>query len=99
MADVRETHLWWDGEHVHAYTERPADARKLTRILGEPDHRLAGAKGERVTWRWSRRPPNALSYSARRRVALSDEAKAVSAARLRKVQAERGRAKAGSASR
>jgi hypothetical protein len=95
--DLRETLITWDGEKVHAYTERAADARRLTRLLGEPDVRYGKPGEARQTWRWMSKPGDALVFNGRRRVSNTPQAKAARAAagdRLRKLHGSRGRAKA-----
>ena len=42
MADIRETHVWFDGDRWHLYTERRADLTRFTRWLGEPTRRGRG---------------------------------------------------------
>lgn len=90
MAEVRETHVWFDGACWHVYTERPADARRFTRILGPADPRSHGAKGEREVWWWRDRPRDSLRVNAKRRVSESQVARARDLGRsLQKLRAGR----------
>lgn len=84
MADIRETHVWFDGEHWHVYTERPADARRFGKLLGKPDPGYGpGPLGQkREVWWWRSRPKDSLRVGARRRVVISESEKSARRDRL-----------------
>lgn len=79
---AQETHVWFDGDHWQAYTERRGDLARFTEWFGGPQR--LGRDG--ACAHWVDLPPDALRIRRRatraKRKPMTDEAKAALRERL-----------------